>query len=697
MGVEGFGLVDAIQATLASTLLRTLQLDQSLTVPEAIERLYGLREATPFLDFDHHETHRFFEWTASHLRRRGVLNPDWLARTGGIHLYYYMFRAQPGWLHLLEEQTRASAQTSHYVIYGEWDALISLHGVAEEAETLLERITAATAYEWVNMAVAQVLLFHRHRTPGGGEQPEGPPDPEVVNGLVADYDDSRFRPTRAALERAGVLLGSTWQLDDQPSSDVTAYLGITARGPMHNIASLNLLDELLRHDLIRSCLVHFMELDRARPFAYLAKLVCRDLEELDRVTDAIVARRVGRVTLDTTTFVIARGTERMPLLSGEKSPEIVMPDTNGIAELANHTVGSLSPDAIASYNLLDAPLQMVVLDSFYELQEQIADAPWDRATQERLQSAIELFRAAALAGAERDRLIGPVMNVAMTVEMVFKDVFERLLRRAYGADMDRARSELKVRTRKIDELSLARIAALLRTMRSHPSFLFVIEALEAEWLDRLDAFVVGRGQWADARRQPTSNPRLALSEARQLVALGIALVRWVFQDIRPLIDAEDRRVTGAAPEITLRDPGTREFGIFISHSTADGEIAERIANVLRGYRYPVWFAEWAIQPGDSIVDRIRDALARHDTLLVLVSRKAVASNWVRVECNKALMDQLAGQDVTVVPVLIERCELPAGLRTRQHIDMQGGHYDEGLRKLIDLLAARRQGRRFDAT
>jgi hypothetical protein len=134
----------------------------------------------------------------------------------------------------------------------------------------------------------------------------------------------------------------------------------------------------------------------------------------------------------------------------------------------------------------------------------------------------------------------------------------------------------------------------------------------------------------------------------------------------------------------VRHPGKRELGIFVSHSTKDAEMAQKITAELRELNYPVWYADWEIAPGQSIVDKIIEALARNDTLIVLLSQNSVKSMWVERELNAALMSQLSGHAVTVLPILIDDCKIPAILQGVRYIDMRQD-FREGFARLVEFL------------
>ena len=124
--------------------------------------------------------------------------------------------------------------------------------------------------------------------------------------------------------------------------------------------------------------------------------------------------------------------------------------------------------------------------------------------------------------------------------------------------------------------------------------------------------------------------------------------------------------------------------VFISYASADRTIATRIAESLSTAGLRVWFSEWELQPGDSIASRIEEGLAASDVLLVLLSPNAVQSNWVQHEWHADLDSQLRNRAVTLIPVLIDDCELPPALSDRKYIDLRTD-FDNQIKVLIDQL------------
>jgi restriction endonuclease Mrr len=64
----------------------------------------------------------------------------------------------------------------------------------------------------------------------------------------------------------------------------------------------------------------------------------------------------------------------------------------------------------------------------------------------------------------------------------------------------------------------------------------------------------------------------------------------------------------------------------------------------------------------------------------------VASRWVQSELNAALARELRDRAITVIPAVIEDCEVPPLLADRQHLDLRHD-FQGGVQRLIGQLAA----------
>lgn len=124
--------------------------------------------------------------------------------------------------------------------------------------------------------------------------------------------------------------------------------------------------------------------------------------------------------------------------------------------------------------------------------------------------------------------------------------------------------------------------------------------------------------------------------------------------------------------------------VFLSYAQEDKEIASRIAGELRHAGLRVFFDAWELAAGDSIAERMDQALHASDVVLILLSRSAAASDWVQREFDAALSTELKDRAITVIPALIEDCEIPPLLADRVYLDLRKDLV-RGVRRLAEQL------------
>lgn len=111
---------------------------------------------------------------------------------------------------------------------------------------------------------------------------------------------------------------------------------------------------------------------------------------------------------------------------------------------------------------------------------------------------------------------------------------------------------------------------------------------------------------------------------------------------------------------------------FISHNIRDKEIAREIAIFLAAENINVWFDEWEIAAGDSIIEKIEAGLQDCSNFLILWSQHSAKSNWVRRELSSALMQAIQAGRLRVIPIVLDDTLLPPLIADYRYIRYQDG-------------------------
>lgn len=125
-------------------------------------------------------------------------------------------------------------------------------------------------------------------------------------------------------------------------------------------------------------------------------------------------------------------------------------------------------------------------------------------------------------------------------------------------------------------------------------------------------------------------------------------------------------------------------GIFISHRKADAALAERLAERLRDEGFQVWFDEWRIDLGDSIVQKINEGLEEARYVVLCYSEAGVLSPWMSREWMSTLARQLSGAGVKLLPIRLSGGAPPAILADIKYADLVKD-WDRGIADLLRTL------------
>jgi hypothetical protein len=121
--------------------------------------------------------------------------------------------------------------------------------------------------------------------------------------------------------------------------------------------------------------------------------------------------------------------------------------------------------------------------------------------------------------------------------------------------------------------------------------------------------------------------------------------------------------------------------VFLCHSSSDKPFVDRLASDLEKVNIGVWYDKWEIKVGDSLIEKIQEGIDNNDYLAIILSPESVLSEWVRRELNSALMKEITGKKIIVLPCLLCNCSIPSFLSEKKYADFRSS-YEDGFTDLL---------------
>jgi uncharacterized protein YjbI with pentapeptide repeats len=135
------------------------------------------------------------------------------------------------------------------------------------------------------------------------------------------------------------------------------------------------------------------------------------------------------------------------------------------------------------------------------------------------------------------------------------------------------------------------------------------------------------------------------------------------------------RSQGKIPEVFLRGCGVPEkfitfarslvgqaiefYSCFISYSSQDQAMAERLHADLRAKDLRVWFAPEDLKIGDRFQERIEESIRLYDKVMIILSDASVQSRWVEREVNAAREREDRESRTVLFPIRIDEAVMQA--------------------------------------
>jgi TIR domain len=103
----------------------------------------------------------------------------------------------------------------------------------------------------------------------------------------------------------------------------------------------------------------------------------------------------------------------------------------------------------------------------------------------------------------------------------------------------------------------------------------------------------------------------------------------------------------------------KRWTIFLSHDDKDKSFADWLYSKLRSADLTVWYDKNEILVGDAITTRIAEGLQGSELLIVVISQRAMKSNWMKAVLESKILQQLQGQDVPILPLTLDNTNTEA--------------------------------------
>lgn len=112
--------------------------------------------------------------------------------------------------------------------------------------------------------------------------------------------------------------------------------------------------------------------------------------------------------------------------------------------------------------------------------------------------------------------------------------------------------------------------------------------------------------------------------------------------------------------------------VFISYNKKDNEIAREIAIFLTAEDISVWYDEWEILAGDSIIEEINSGLSGCTHFIILWSKNSAKSNWVKKELRVIISNAIKEGTPRIIPIILDKTSLPELLFDIHYLSYKNG-------------------------
>lgn len=118
----------------------------------------------------------------------------------------------------------------------------------------------------------------------------------------------------------------------------------------------------------------------------------------------------------------------------------------------------------------------------------------------------------------------------------------------------------------------------------------------------------------------------------------------------------------------------RKPHLFLSHSSKNKDIVRKLANDLNICEIDVWLDVWEINLGDSLYDKLSEAIEASKYIAIIISKEFNESQWGKSELKQAIAREMRIGRNLILPILIDNARIPSFLEDKIYIDISDDYY-----------------------
>src|ERR1035437_6351654 len=115
-------------------------------------------------------------------------------------------------------------------------------------------------------------------------------------------------------------------------------------------------------------------------------------------------------------------------------------------------------------------------------------------------------------------------------------------------------------------------------------------------------------------------------------------------------------------------PDVFQHDVFLSHSAKDKAVVRPLAERLRKDGLKVWFGEWVLRPGDSILAKIEEGLECSRVLVFCMSANAFGSDWAQLESGTFRFRDPLNKERRFIPLRLDDATIKGSLAQFLYVD-----------------------------